>query len=84
MFVGSAARLLASGGKALVGSTNAGKALVSVCSEETGSGSFLQPCIKRANRPIPWIASTTKTAMRTRARPLFFGSDKEPCGIRGL
>jgi hypothetical protein len=48
------------------------------------SGSFLQPCISKAMSPTPWIASTRKTAILTRARPLFFWSSKEPWGTNGL
>src|ERR1041385_2128861 len=46
--------------------------------------SFRQPCISKAMRPIPWTARTKKTAILTLARPLFFCSRREPCGISGL
>ena len=73
-------------GGALVGLDKSRAVGWSLSSQAAGAGSlgWPQPCMSRAMRPTPWIARTTKTAIFTRARPLFFCSKKEPCGISGL
>ena len=58
--------------------------LVPCSAPGVGSGSFLQPCMSKASKPMPWMARTTNTAILTRARPWFFCSRSEPCGRSGL
>src|ERR1039457_2157982 len=65
--------LVVTGG--LVVSINAGGVLLIVVSGGvTGSFDWPQPCMSKAIRPMPLMARTKKTAIFTRAWPLFFCS----------